>query len=1489
MAKKCGYYLGGKYSKLYTDLYTELESGRPDIKVVYKALRDGKVLTLNKGQWWVRQGESVYDALAHINRVNNQYPGLVTTEYIGPSKSPFGKEGNKVYKAGVNRFVLENIVPQAEQAEIIEEANNKEELSALTAVQAAVSDQALVDNTSDQSRGVVGLEEEQSVTQTKADRLKANFEKVGVNVDVEFTDELDNNVSGDVIGDGARKATIRLNEEYLLDDTVYHEFGHVYIDLLGMSNPLIRQALKELEGSELGLSVIDAYPELDGVRLQKEMLATAIGLEGAKIESRNPSKFQIILNKIFRAIGKIFGVQPNAAAQLAEQMFAGEIARDALVGQTSPFAQESRNRETIDNLIRDTKILVRNMANIARSKGNEAAQARANRLMENLEEVKQLEDFVDFIDTAGKATANILNKFSAVEKSIENGDPITTEDVRSIVDLKQYLDGFEVLDALSAAVVEEEQSENVVLQDFVDMSTKLKNIIAERKALENKYYQIGIPIMADFLSPFSVEEINTQLDVLIDNIRTQNTGERHITKSDNRYGALLREQKKGKITPEEFTTAVNELAITQLEEKKSNRDSLIALLTKASQDKSGFSYFFDPLMYSNDNAIQLFAKSVKSALEDANDETRDFLYELQEEYREYVESPELSENNVERLNKQLLEEVVEYVRNSDTGKFEPITRVSFIQPYDLDKYKKNRKEAVEKASKKTDYYTRSDFETEEDFEDYKADLEENRRGGYVSARKAFNAEMKPWYQKNTHPVDGAIEAAKAHESKIKKVVNQLSELGRKVNDGTATPTEIEKLTVLEIEFDTLNRWKNQNYYFDSFGDQSFPILKGGLTRPSTGEKGANKSNKTDYTNAKYAALQKNPKLKKYYDFLWEKYKIAQDNLGNASNRMSKNPWDQYSYFIPSIRKSDKDRAIEQGIVPLAKELWKEGTDIVATDTMYGDRLEGIGGEEYKVIPVFYTNPLDKKDISYDLAGSLAQFTHMSNMFKAKSNIQGHVQMMIDIIGNRETSLTSPMGSEVMNVIAKSLGYEAPITKAGTETNNFKHLESFVDNIFFGEKSIKVQFEFLGKQFEANKITGMVAGFTAMNALSMNLLQAVNQSTLDNLLGYAEAVAGQFYDQKSWAKGKKVYWANSGAMADLGKMAPETWLGQLVDIYDPVQGKFTDGVGRNVTGTKAKKLFTTDALFFLQHGAEHELQVSRMLAMMEHIKAVDKDGNQLKNKNGSAMTILDAHKKDKKGRVRIDPKVANFNKMDFMNKVHGLNKRTNGVYNDFDKAHLKRTFYGKMFLLFRGWMVPGVRRRFGHGEIWHSDQEMGTLTQGSYITFYKMLRSSLLKQHNAYSTMTDLEKQNVKRTMVELSAFLGTIIIGMALSMGDDDEENSYATNFLLYQARRLQTELGAFTPILGTREALRLLESPTAGLRPIQGIIKLLDSTWKNGIYFASGGNIIDQKQIYFQRRSGRFEKGDLKISKDFQKLVPALNGAEKSKRPDELLQWFNK
>ena len=67
--------------------------------------------------------------------------------------------------------------------------------------------------------------------------------------------------------------------------------------------------------------VEQAYPELQGEMLDKEVLATAIGLEGAKIVRKNPNKLQKLLNRLFRAIGKLFGVNPNTAALLAEILY----------------------------------------------------------------------------------------------------------------------------------------------------------------------------------------------------------------------------------------------------------------------------------------------------------------------------------------------------------------------------------------------------------------------------------------------------------------------------------------------------------------------------------------------------------------------------------------------------------------------------------------------------------------------------------------------------------------------------------------------------------------------------------------------------------------------------------------------------------------------------------------------------------------------------------------------------------------------------------------------------------------------------------------------------------------------------------------------------------------------------------------------------------------------------------------------------------------
>ena len=91
------------------------------------------------------------------------------------------------------------------------------------------------------------------------------------------------------------------------------------------------------------------------------------------------------------------------------------------------------------------------------------------------------------------------------------------------------------------------------------------------------------------------------------------------------------------ITEEEFRDKKVKLFIEQLKNKQlPNRGALIRILKNAHKDKSAFSYWFDPIIYSSDPAIQLFVKSVKQAVMKSNDMTLDFKYDLEEEYDELL-------------------------------------------------------------------------------------------------------------------------------------------------------------------------------------------------------------------------------------------------------------------------------------------------------------------------------------------------------------------------------------------------------------------------------------------------------------------------------------------------------------------------------------------------------------------------------------------------------------------------------------------------------------------------------------------------------------------------------------------------------------------------------------------------------------------------------------------------------------------------------------
>jgi len=231
--------------------------------------------------------------------------------------------------------------------------------------------------------------------------------------------------------------------------------------------------------------------------------------------------------------------------------------------------------------------------------------------------------------------------------------------------------------------------------------------------------------------------------------------------------------------------------------------------------------------------------------------------------------------------------------------------------------------------------------------------------------------------------------------------------------------------------------------------------------------------------------------------------------------------------------------------------------------------------------------------------------------------------------------------------------------------------------------------------------------------------------------------------------------------------------------------------------------------------------------------------------------------------------------DVMNKLHALNKRLHGVYNEFDKATIQRYSLGRLVMMYRKYLVPSYKRR------WKSisgDQESGTLTEGYYRTFNKTfirdLRDLKFNIAKNWETYTDFEKAQIKRTLAEASFIISLSALTMVLkAAGDDDEElkNSYIYNFVLYQAVRQRSETFAY---LSPVDAYRVVKSPSAMTTSLDRTIKFADQllfTW-------------DPDKLNYTKKTGVFDKGTNKSYAYFLKLL-GLSGYNLN--PDAAVKAF--
>jgi hypothetical protein len=592
---------------------------------------------------------------------------------------------------------------------------------------------------------------------------------------------------------------------------------------------------------------------------------------------------------------------------------------------------------------------------------------------------------------------------------------------------------------------------------------------------------------------------------------------------------------------------------------------------------------------------------------------------------------------------------------------------------------------------------------------------------------------------------------------------------------------------------------------------------------------------------------------KYYQTLIKQYNEANEQLP-VNQRL------RYG-LAPQVPKESIDKSLGERF---SKESMSALFNVKAYDTKYGVRT--LSGELYRKVPVLYTTPLPEGIASENLLESILKFSQMSNNYKNMSKIKANVEVLMDIVSERSVAETNAKGEQKRDAVTNAI-----ITKSASEAKKVnERIKAFVDMSFYAENEKLLTFDINGKEYDMNKITGKLQYLTAVSSMALNVTSGISNRLWGNYQAFATSIAGKDYTTKEWLEARKDYTLNIPRyLNDVGLVIGKSKESQLVDYFDAIQGEFKDNYGNRVGGSAARRLFSTNTLFFINNATEHQIQTTTFLAILKHYK--------VKNEAGDSVSLYDAYNViNGKLKLKEGFKFTDNNRFELMNRIHALNKRMHGVYNEFDKGELQRMWYGKMALMFRKHIYSGMIHRWGKEKI---DIEGGDITEGYYRTFASKLYDDI-KKYGAigllkYKTYTPEQKQAFAKTMLDISMLSGAILVGAAIAGSDDDDDDrrSWFQNETLLQLRRFESDIKFYTVL--NSDFFRVLLRPTVVEGTVENILKL---TWQLG-----------DPTEQFKRKTGIFDKGDYKIEARFYKAMPLLRQVILTLSPEEQLKIFNR
>jgi len=428
----------------------------------------------------------------------------------------------------------------------------------------------------------------------------------------------------------------------------------------------------------------------------------------------------------------------------------------------------------------------------------------------------------------------------------------------------------------------------------------------------------------------------------------------------------------------------------------------------------------------------------------------------------------------------------------------------------------------------------------------------------------------------------------------------------------------------------------------------------------------------------------------------------------------------------------------------------------------------------------------------------------------------------------------------------------------------------------------------------------------------------------NIQNIIESLDGRNYNFKDFASAHADIYGGGkygSAIKDMqddfikGKVGNLSFFGQIMEVFDPIQGTIDDEYGHKTNFNTVKNIFSL-GIFAGKVWGEWEIQMKSFIAFMKNHKVYDgkvlskedfitrKIGTDLESLSPSEISAkklkaleewnkLDVNLLDilemKNGKLAVKDAykdVFQFGSGDFSNiiaKLHAMQKRLNGSYAKFDKAYAEKESIGRMMFFFRKYFLPIGVSRWG---TLRTDYESMRPEQGAYIVFYKTALKDLKKfRFNVvknWSNYSDTEKAAIKKTLADVAIML-TIMAAYSILLGYDPDdkdrfkklrEKGWAAQAAVFVLLRVKSETQQFLPWAGMEEVKGIYSNPSLIFTEVTRYMKITKLLGLHALNVIPGVDF--DSSLYYSKdvdESGFKDMGDPKVMAALMQLLGYTGG----------------